>query len=127
VDKPGFGKPAFDVGRQSSAAMQPRRRIVSICRLGATVIGYMAWLHALARGGVSVLQFLQPIFTFIFAGVLLGGRVTAAELVVMSATILMGGYYHPSKPRLSVLRFDRALSASQARFWAPSSGFALLP
>jgi len=60
--------------------------------LGATVIGYMAWFYALARGGlarVSVLQFLQPIFTVIFAGVLLGERLTAAELV-MGATILIG-------------------------------------
>jgi len=60
--------------------------------LGATVIGYMAWFYALARGGlarVSVLQFLQPIFTIIFAGVLLGERLTAAELL-MGATILIG-------------------------------------
>ena len=60
--------------------------------LGATVIGYMAWFYALARGGlarVSILQFLQPIFTVIFAGVLLGETLTAAELL-MGATILIG-------------------------------------
>jgi drug/metabolite transporter (DMT)-like permease len=60
--------------------------------LGATIIGYMAWFYALARGGlarVSVLQFLQPIFTVIFAGVLLGETLTAAELL-MGATILIG-------------------------------------
>jgi drug/metabolite transporter (DMT)-like permease len=60
--------------------------------LGATIIGYLAWFYALARGGlarVSVLQFLQPIFTAAFAGVLLGERLTVAELA-MGATILLG-------------------------------------
>jgi drug/metabolite transporter (DMT)-like permease len=60
--------------------------------LGATIVGYMAWFYALARGGlarVSVLQFLQPIFTAAFAGVLLGERLTMVELA-MGATILTG-------------------------------------
>jgi len=60
--------------------------------LGATIIGYMAWFYALAQGGlarISVLQFLQPIFTVAFAGVLLGERLKVAELA-MGATILMG-------------------------------------
>lgn len=60
--------------------------------VGATIIGYLAWSYALARGGlarVSVLQFLQPIFTAAFAEVLLGERLTVPELA-MGATILVG-------------------------------------
>jgi drug/metabolite transporter (DMT)-like permease len=57
-----------------------------------SIVGYVGWYWALARGGISriaVVQFLQPFSGLVLAAVVLGERFTAA-LAAASAAILVG-------------------------------------
>jgi len=59
-------------------------------------LGFFAWYHALARGGIAAVgqvQLLQPFLTFAFAALLLGEKLEASMLVAAAlvvATIALG-------------------------------------
>jgi drug/metabolite transporter (DMT)-like permease len=60
--------------------------------IGASVIGWVAWFYALARGGVArvaALQFLQPVLSLIFAASMLAESITPLVTLV-AGTILVG-------------------------------------
>ncbi|HUL09262.1 MAG TPA: DMT family transporter, partial [Candidatus Acidoferrum sp.] len=57
-----------------------------------TILGYVGWYWALAKGGiarVSTIQFFQPVSGLVLAALLLGERFTL-PLVAASAVILLG-------------------------------------
>ena len=68
----------------------------SVLYLGivASLVAYMAWYWALARGGVARMvpvQFTQPLFAVLFAIVLLGERLTRP--MVVATLVILGGLY----------------------------------
>jgi drug/metabolite transporter (DMT)-like permease len=59
-----------------------------------SIIGYIGWYWALAKGGISriaTIQFFQPISGLILAAILLGEQLTL-PLAASSAVILAGVY-----------------------------------
>ena len=57
-----------------------------------TIIGYIGWYWALAKGGIariSTIQFFQPVSGLILAALLLGERMTLS-LLAASVVILAG-------------------------------------
>jgi drug/metabolite transporter (DMT)-like permease len=58
----------------------------------SSVVGYIAWNWALARGGIGrtgVLQFAQPVLTVILAVLLLGESLSVS--VVFSSAVILAG------------------------------------
>ncbi|HLI13594.1 MAG TPA: DMT family transporter [Alphaproteobacteria bacterium] len=73
---------------------------VSYLAIFSSVIGYIAWYWALARGGVARMgatQFAMPVMTLMLAALLLGERVTL-PLVLSGAAILLGVWLTQRRP-----------------------------
>ena len=67
--------------------------------LGSTILAYVLWYWALARGGIArvgLAQFVQPVITLALAAVLLGERITVPLLV--AAAIIIGGVIIAQRP-----------------------------
>jgi drug/metabolite transporter (DMT)-like permease len=65
---------------------------VAFLAIPTTLVAYVGWYWALARGGIariSTIQFFQPFSGIVLATVLIGERVTPA-LVIAAAAILVG-------------------------------------
>ena len=68
---------------------------VAYLALASSILGYVAWYWALARGGIArvgLMQFIQPVVTLVLAAVMLGEALTA-PLVIATAVILGGVYF----------------------------------
>jgi drug/metabolite transporter (DMT)-like permease len=68
----------------------------AVCFLAVltTIVGYIGWYWALAKGGIArigTIQFFQPVSGLVLAAVLLGERFTL-PLVAASVAILVGVY-----------------------------------
>ena len=67
--------------------------------LGSTILAYVFWYWALARGGIArigLAQFVQPLLTLVLAAALLGERITVPLLV--AAAIIIGGVVIAQRP-----------------------------
>jgi drug/metabolite transporter (DMT)-like permease len=67
--------------------------------LGSTILAYVLWYWALARGGIArvgLAQFVQPVITLALAAILLSERITVPLLV--AAVIIIGGVIIAQRP-----------------------------
>ena len=65
---------------------------IAYLAIGVTVVGYILWFWAMARGGISevgLMQFLQPISGVLLAHILLGEPLSL--LLLASAALVIGG------------------------------------
>jgi drug/metabolite transporter (DMT)-like permease len=67
---------------------------------GVSILGYVAWYWALAKGGIArigLLQFLQPVVGLVLAVLLLGEQLTLPLL--LAAACILGGVVLAQRPR----------------------------
>jgi drug/metabolite transporter (DMT)-like permease len=82
--------PSVDWGAVSMASWL----CVAYLMLASSILGYVAWYWALARGGigrVGLMQFAQPVGTLVLAALMLGEALTVPLVIV--AVVILGGIY----------------------------------
>ncbi len=70
--------------------------------LGSSILAYVLWYFALARGGiarVALAQFVQPVIALVLATLLLSERITLPLLA--AAVVIVGGVFIAQRPTAS--------------------------